>query len=221
MVSGLVAVGFSAMPLLNMLGVRVTIATPMTVRVALGGLLGTAGIVIVFWPELGSLAADAKLVRGALFTVLAVVTATAGSVVAARNAHRAVPVWQGLAFAMLYGAVFSLLLAVISRRPLAFDWSPSYAGSLLYLAVFGSVIAFGGYLTAGPHRCGARRLYRRDGADRSVADLVSLRRLRLARRDLARRRPFDRRQHRGAAPSVSRRWHADIWPGQSSSRGER
>jgi drug/metabolite transporter (DMT)-like permease len=135
------------MPLLNMLGVRVTIGTPMTVRVALGGLLGIAGIVIVFWPELGALAADAKVVRGALFTVIAVVTAAAGSVVAARNAHRGVPVWQGMAFAMSYGAVFSLLLAVIAGRPLSFDWSLSYTASLLYLAVFGSVIAFGGYLT--------------------------------------------------------------------------
>jgi drug/metabolite transporter (DMT)-like permease len=146
-VSGLVAVGFSAMPLLNMLGVRVAIGTPITVRVALGGLLGIAGIVLVFSPELRSLGADAKVVRGALFTALAVVTAAAGSVVAARNAHQGVPVWQGMAFAMFYGAVFSLLFAIASSRPLEFDWSLRYLGSLLYLAVFGSIIAFGGYLT--------------------------------------------------------------------------
>lgn len=146
-VSGLVAVGFSAMPLLNMLGVRIAIGTPITVRVALGGLLGIAGIALVFSPELGSIAADAKAVRGAVFTTLAVVTAAAGSVVAARNAHQHVPVWQGMAFAMLYGAVFSLLFAIISGRPLDFDWSLRYTGSLLYLAAFGSVIAFGGYLT--------------------------------------------------------------------------
>jgi len=146
-VSGLVAVGFSAMPLLNMLGVRIAIGTPITLRVALGGLLGIAGIALVFSPELGSIAADAKVVRGAVFTALAVVTAAAGSVVAARNAHQHVPVWQGMAFAMLYGAVFSLLFAIASSRPLEFDWSLRYLGSLLYLAVFGSIIAFGGYLT--------------------------------------------------------------------------
>ena len=35
----------------------------------------------------------------------------------------------------------------MSSRPLEFDWSLRYLGSLLYLAVFGSIIAFGGYLT--------------------------------------------------------------------------
>ena len=146
-VSGLVAVGFSAMPLLNMLGVRFAIGTPMSVRVAVGGLLGIAGIVIVFRPELGSLAADAKVVRGALFTVLAVVTSAVGSIVAARNVRGGVPVWQGMAFAMLYGALLSLLFAVVSDRPLGFDWSASYVGSLVYLAVFGSVVAFACYFT--------------------------------------------------------------------------
>jgi len=146
-VSGLVAVGFSASPLLNMVGVRIVLGTPMTTRVFLGGLLGVAGIVLVFRPELGTLAADARVLRGAAFTALAVVTSAVGSVVAARNARLGVAFWQGMALAMLYGAASSLLLAVCAGRPLAFDWSFRYAGSLLYLAVFGSIVAFAGYFT--------------------------------------------------------------------------
>ncbi len=79
-VSGLVAMGFSASPLLNMLGVRIAYGTPMSWRVAFGALLGIAGIVLVFWPELGPLTADSRLVRGTLYTVAAVVTSAAGSV---------------------------------------------------------------------------------------------------------------------------------------------
>jgi drug/metabolite transporter (DMT)-like permease len=51
-VSGLVAVGYSASPLLGMLGMRLAFGTPMTRRVALASALGIGGIVIVFYPEL-------------------------------------------------------------------------------------------------------------------------------------------------------------------------
>ncbi|HEY4999154.1 MAG TPA: DMT family transporter, partial [Usitatibacter sp.] len=50
-VSGLVAVGYSASPLLGMLGMRLFFGTPMTRRVVTGSLLGIVGIALVFWPE--------------------------------------------------------------------------------------------------------------------------------------------------------------------------
>ena len=49
--SGLVAVGFSACPLLAMFGLRLFFGQPLTARMAAGSLLGIAGIVLVFWPE--------------------------------------------------------------------------------------------------------------------------------------------------------------------------
>jgi len=155
-VSGLVAMGFSASPLLNMLGVRVSYGTPMSWRVGFGALLGIAGIVLVFWPELGPLAADSQLLRGALYTAAAVVTSAAGSVIATRNHARGVPVWQAMAFAMLYGSACSLAAALATGHSLGFDWSPGYVASLLYLAIPGSVIAFAGYLTL-LERIGAAR----------------------------------------------------------------
>src|SRR5687768_16654958 len=43
-VSGLVAVGYSASPLLGMLGLRLFFGTPMTRRITVGSLLGIVGI---------------------------------------------------------------------------------------------------------------------------------------------------------------------------------
>jgi drug/metabolite transporter (DMT)-like permease len=146
-VSGLVAVGFSASPLLNMLGVRLAFGTPISRRVASGALLGIAGIVLVFWPEIGTLSADAGVGRGVLYTSLGVLASAAGSVIASRNGKRGVPVWQGLALGMLYGAACSLIITLAAGKPLGFEWSASYAASLVYLSLFGSVIAFAGYLT--------------------------------------------------------------------------
>lgn len=155
-VSGLVAVGFSASPLLNMLGVRIAYGTPMSWRVVIGALLGIAGIALIFIPEMGGLTIEPRIALGAIYTALAVVTSAVGSVVAVRNPQRGVPIWQAMAFAMLYGAACSLVITLATGQTIGFDWSPSYVGSLLYLAILGSVVAFAGYLTL-LERIGAAR----------------------------------------------------------------
>jgi len=146
-VSGLVAVGYSASPLLGMFGMRLAFGTPITRAVAMGSLLGIAGIAIVFWPQFAQIQGGGDTATGAFFTVLAVLTSTVGSLVAQRNAHRQLPLWQTMAFGMLYGSVFSLVVALALGKPLGFEATPGYLGSLLYLAILGSIIAFGGYLT--------------------------------------------------------------------------
>jgi drug/metabolite transporter (DMT)-like permease len=54
--------------------------------------------------------------------------------------------------------VITALIVVYRGDDFVFDWSPGYVGSLLYLTVFGSVIAFGAYLTLlgriGAHKAG-------------------------------------------------------------------
>jgi drug/metabolite transporter (DMT)-like permease len=145
-VSGLVAVGYSASPLLGALGMRLFFGTPVTARVLAGSMLGIAGIALVFWPEFSHLRSDGNTALGALFTVVAVVVSALGAMVAHRN-HPHVPLWQGMAWGMLYGSLFSLAVAVALGKPLEFETTPSYVLSLLYLTVLGSIIAFGAYLT--------------------------------------------------------------------------
>lgn len=48
---------------------------------------------------------------------------------------------------MAYGSVLMVAFALVMRIPFNFEWSVAYTGSLLYLSVFGSIIAFGAYLT--------------------------------------------------------------------------
>lgn len=155
-VSGLVAVGFSASPLLAMLGLRLFLRTPMTESMAAGSILGIAGIALVFWPELEHLAGDRRTALGAFYTIVAVVVSSLGSLVAHRNHKADFPLWQTMAWGMLYGALFSLAVALAQGRALAFDATWPYALSLLYLAVLGSIVAFAGYLTL-IRRIGAAR----------------------------------------------------------------
>lgn len=146
-VSGLVAVGYSASPLLGMLGQRLFFGTPMTAKMALGSALGIAGITLVFWPEIANFNAGEKAAAGATFTVLSVVISTLGNMVAHRNHDAKIPVWQGMAWGMLYGSTCSALWTLAAGKSFTFLLTPAYVLSLLYLVVFGSVLAFGGFLT--------------------------------------------------------------------------
>lgn len=145
-VSGLVAVGYSASPLLGMFGQRLFFGTPITARIALGSVLGIAGIGVVFAPELGHLQGAERTALGATFTALAVVFSTFGSLAAHRNHDAGIPVWQNMAWGMLYGALFSGLWSAAAGKQFAFEANPGYVLSLLYLVVFGSILAFTAFL---------------------------------------------------------------------------
>ena len=59
---------------------------------------------------------------------------------------------------MFYGALLSAITSLLAGHEFAFDWSPGYVISLAYLSVFGSIVAFGAYLTLlgriGAHKAG-------------------------------------------------------------------
>ncbi len=145
--SGLVAVGYSASPLLGMLGQRLFFGTPMTARIAAGSLLGICGIALVFAPEIAEVGAAAPPVLGVVWTGLAVVLSMFGSLAAHRNHDAGIAVWQNMALGMLYGAAFAAALNLALGHSFSFSVTPAYALSLLYLAACGSILAFAGYLT--------------------------------------------------------------------------
>ena len=145
--SGMVAVGYSSGPLINMLAARVFFGTPMSRRVAVAALLGVAGIACIFWPEFGKLSASRSAEWGALLTMLSVLSSSAGSMAALRNQKRGYSTWSSMAWGMLYGGALALTLGLAAGRPLLFDTGAGYVLSLLYLALFGSVVTFACYIT--------------------------------------------------------------------------
>ena len=143
--SGLVAVLFSLIVFLNLVGVRIFFATPINRRTLVGATLGVTGVTLLFWRELGSGHGDT--LRGIVFAVAATVLASGGNLLAVRNQRHGVPLLPGVAWGMAYGALAIALVAAIEGTAWTFDARPGYLVSLLYLAAFGSVIAFGTYLT--------------------------------------------------------------------------
>jgi drug/metabolite transporter (DMT)-like permease len=146
-VSGLVAVGYSASPMLGLIGMRVFFGTPMTRLLVVGSILGMVGIALVFWPEFAKLQGDRDTALGAVYTIVAVLVSALGAVVAQRNNNAHLPLWQTMAWGMLYGSLFALVVTLGVGKRLDFEPTLPYVLSLLYLAVLGSVLAFGAYLT--------------------------------------------------------------------------
>jgi drug/metabolite transporter (DMT)-like permease len=145
--SGLVAVGYSASPLLSMLGMRVFFGQPMTARMAVGSALAILGISLVFLPEFARLGQSRDVALGALFTALAVLISMAGGLLAQRNHERKLHGWPTMAWSMGYGGLISLAIALALGRQYAIDLGAPYLLSLAYLALLGSVVAFGLWLT--------------------------------------------------------------------------
>ena len=130
-----------------MLMARVMFSTPITKRVTFGSLLGIGGIVCAFWQEFANISSSRNAELGAVFAALSVVASGAGSMAATRVQVRGYSTWSSMAWGMLYGGVMALVIGVALGKPLAFEATASYLGSLLYLAIFGSVVTFACYLT--------------------------------------------------------------------------
>jgi drug/metabolite transporter (DMT)-like permease len=145
--SGLVAVAFSGIVFLNILGARAFFGTPVRLPMLLGAALGVGGVALIFLPELGAAAGFGRSERGLALAVTGTVSASLGNLVASRNQRQGLPVVQLNTFGMMYGALFVALYALAAGRSFSFDASISYLLSLGYLALFGSVLAFGAYLT--------------------------------------------------------------------------
>ena len=145
--SGLVAIGYSASPLLATLGMRVFFGHPVTARMALGSVFGILGITLVYFPEFAHLAQNRNIALGALFTGLAVLISTSGGLLAQRNHQRGLHGWPTMAWSMGYGGLASLAIALALGRSYTIDLCAPYLLSLLYLSLLGTAITFAGWLT--------------------------------------------------------------------------
>ncbi len=145
--SGLIAVIFSTIVLMNIINGAIFLRKPTTLLVMLGALFGLFGIALIFAPEISSFNLSDASVMGIVLSLLGTYVASLGNIISARNQHQQVPVIQGNAWGMAYGAMALLLVAVVQGKAIQFGVGLPYGLSLLYLALFGSVLAFGSYLT--------------------------------------------------------------------------
>ena len=143
--SGLVAVAYSTILMWNILNLRLFMGQAIAWRAFWGGILGLSGICIVFWHDLSAFAATRGLV-GLSMALIGAYLSSLGNVVGARHARTGVPVTQANAYGMAYGGLLTLAIHFGGGGELVMDWSAGYLAPMLYLTIFGSVVAFGCYM---------------------------------------------------------------------------
>ena len=144
--SGLVAILFSLIIVLNIVFSNIFLKHPINKKVVIAALLGIAGTTVVFYPELKGLQLGHDYYSSIFICLTGVVLASLGNIVASYNNKKGIPIVQSNAFGMVYGAIALFIVAFIIGKTVNFDFSFHYISSLIYLAIFGSVIAFNTYL---------------------------------------------------------------------------
>ncbi len=156
--SALAAIAFSTMLWMNIVLSRFIFGTRATRRVLLGAALGVAGIVVLFAPQISAISLSDSVLFGSLLALAGALTASCGNMVSQAAQKRSLPVVQTNTWSMFYGALLTGVVALASGHEFSFDATFTYIASLTYLALFGSVVAFGAYLTLlgriGAHKAG-------------------------------------------------------------------
>lgn len=145
--SALTSIAFSTLMIVNIINARLWFKTRISSQVYFGGALGLIGIVTLFWPQISNVKFADSTLLGLGLCMVGVLFASTGNMISIKNQHNNMPVLPATAWGMLYGALFMFVLAVVQGQTFNFSFTLPYISSLLYLSIFGSVIAFGCYLT--------------------------------------------------------------------------
>ncbi len=145
--SALTCIAFSFILFVNIINARIWYHTKITVRAYLGGAIGIVGIITLFWPQVHQVSFDNQAMLGLILCFIATLFASTGNMLSIRNQKQGLALLPATCWGMFYGALFMALMNIAQGKSFDFSMTFSYISSLLYLAVFGSVIAFSCYLT--------------------------------------------------------------------------
>jgi drug/metabolite transporter (DMT)-like permease len=156
--SAMTAIAFSMMVWMNIVNARIFFGTRAGWRVIAGAALGVIGIAVLFLPQIEQFNFSDMTLYGVGLAVLGAFLASLGNMVSQSSQKDGLPIIQSNAWGMFYGSLLTGAIAIWQGKAFQFDTSPEYVISLLYLTVFGSIIAFGSYLTLlgriGAHKAG-------------------------------------------------------------------
>ncbi|MDP7497945.1 MAG: DMT family transporter [SAR324 cluster bacterium] len=156
--SGLMALIFSTIVVMNMINGRIWFGTPINLKMVFGAMMGISGLTLVFWPEIQWEDSNYNMFKGLLLAFVATYFSSLGNIVSVRNQKKGIPVFYSNAYAMTFGCLTMLMITMITNEPWNFSWNPQFLLSLVFLSVFASVVGFWCYLT----------LLGRVGADRGA-----------------------------------------------------
>jgi drug/metabolite transporter (DMT)-like permease len=142
--SGIAAIICSLMPMVVILiNLSINKEEKPTVPIVLGVAIGLAGIVMIFGEHIGEFS-KIEYLMGILVTLVAVLSWASGSIWIKKHNTNTDP-FMNAGLQMFFGGVLVLPLSLAFDDLRAVSWTPEAAYSLVYLIVFGSIIAYASY----------------------------------------------------------------------------
>lgn len=145
--SGLLSIVFSLASIGNVVLGALIFGTRIERRVVVGAALGVAGVAAMFYPELNAMRVDASALIGLALSLGATTSFCIGNMLSVGAQRRGLPIFASTAWGMAYGGLIMTVFSLARGQSFTFEWSATYIGGLLYLSLFGSVIAFSVYFT--------------------------------------------------------------------------
>lgn len=140
--SGIVAVMISLMLVPNAVFARFMLGQPITRRFALGSTIAIAGIGVLLLHEAREASVHGTVILGVVCALVAMLSASISNVIQANEVGRRLPMVSLLAWAMLYGTLCNVVVALVLAGPPVIPQGADYWLGTAYLAVFGSVVTF-------------------------------------------------------------------------------
>jgi drug/metabolite transporter (DMT)-like permease len=145
--SGLESVIFSMAVLFNTINGFIFFRQRPSPNLLPAAVLGLTGIVALFWQDLMATQMAPELLKGIGLSALGTFGFSLGNMISSRHQRRGLDVLSTNTYAMTYGALLMTMVALVQGASFQIEFNTSYIGSLLYLAIFGSVIAFAAYFS--------------------------------------------------------------------------
>jgi drug/metabolite transporter (DMT)-like permease len=143
--SGLESVIFSMAVLFNPFNSMIFFGKRPSINTLPAALLGLSGIVLLFWQDMQAHHMTGELFKGIGLSMLGTYGFSLGNMISSRHQQHHLNVLSTNSYAMGYGALVMLIVAWLQGATPEIEWSVRYLGSLGYLAIFGSVVAFSAY----------------------------------------------------------------------------
>ena len=150
--SGVVAVAFASMALMNLILFRLVEKQTAARTVWIGAGLGAVGVAVLSGGELFGARLGPNAGLGIALAIAAAAVSTIANWFAWRGQQAGSQVIPATAWAMGYGAGLVVLFGLATGVRWSIALTPGYLGSLLYLSVLGSVVAFVIYFTVARSR---------------------------------------------------------------------
>ncbi|NRR33894.1 EamA family transporter [Oxalobacteraceae bacterium] len=180
LVSALVGLLFALMVFWNPLLSRIAFGTPIAMRTLCLSALAMCGVTMLFfhsiagaWSELRS-GGSGHFLLGLGLAIAATLASSIGNLLVIKVREQSSNVPLTMAWSMLWGSALVALWALLTGQTFKLPATASYWGGLVYLAVFGSVIAFAAYFTM-IHRIGPQKAAYIGVATPVISVLLSIR----------------------------------------------